>query len=535
LALFLDQAGKASQATLGGAILATPSNPLQFTYETEPANFRGLNASLRQSEGRPVDWHLVCVLNAGNLDCTAHLDSSSPTDGTVSLTRLGSASPADTLAPTVSSSVPANGATGVTATQVTVVFSELMSGTGAGAITLSGGAGVVGVPSYAGTANDVAGRTLTIPLSGLQSNTTYTLTLNPGTQTGFIDLAGNPLATTAISFTTQAVVVNSPPTANPANYTAVIGTPLPITLTGLDPEGGALTYTVVTPPASGNLTPTGTTATGNRTYTPGAAGAYSLTFIVTDPLGAQSTLATVNLTVQAPPVAFAQPVTMVQDTAKVITLQAEAEPGVTIATWNIVSGPTNGQLAAGSGSSRSYTPNPSFIGSDNFAFTVTDSRGLTSAPATVTITVTATPPTGLTADSQTITIRRRQIRTSVPASQWAITLTGSPSAVRFKVVRPPAHQDLAAPIHYYVGQTYQTGLGLPSVVALWDSVVESSGDVTVTPADKPSVFVFTPVICHYGDFSEDSFDFVAIDANGVQSAPATVTIIVSLSTSCQHL
>jgi hypothetical protein len=410
-----------------------------------------------------------------------------------------------------------------------------MSGTGGTAITLSGGAGTPGVPSY-GTGSDLAERTLTIPLSGLQSNTTYTLTLNPGTQTGFIDLAGNPLATTSISFTTEAVVVNLPPTATPASYTADIGTPKAITLAGSDPENGALTYTVVIQPTKGTLTPTGTTTTGNRTYTPVTAGSDSFTFYVTDPLGAQSTLATVTITVQAPPVAFAQSVAVTRDTAKPITLQGEAEPGFTITAWTIVpgSGPTNGDLS-GSGSSQIYTPDPSFVGGDSFQFTVTDSRGLVSAPATVTITVTA--PTTLTANSQTITIRRRQLQTAPEKYRWAITLTGSPEAVRFKIVRYPTYQDPLAPIEYVVGQTYSTGVGLPLVTATTSSIVPPPpppGDVTVSPAGSPSIFVFTPKLCHYGDFSRDSFDFVAIDANGAQSAPATVTIIVSSSTSCVH-
>jgi hypothetical protein len=141
---------------------------------------------------------------------------------------------------------------------------------------------------------------------------------------------------------TAALITAPPPpvtasaTATPASYTADIGTPKAITLAGSDPENGALTYTVVTQPTKGTLTPTGTTTTGNRTYTPVTAGSDSFTFYVTDPLGAQSTLATVTITVQAPPVAFAQSVAVTRDTAKPITLQGEAEPGFTITAWTIV-------------------------------------------------------------------------------------------------------------------------------------------------------------------------------------------------------
>jgi hypothetical protein len=116
--------------------------------------------------------------------------------------------------------------------------------------------------------------------------------------------------------------------------------------------------------------------------------------------------------------------------------------------------------------------------------------------------------------------------------------------VRFKIVKYPLYQDRAVPIEYVVGQTYQTGVGLPTVTATTSSIVPpgppfpevvGQGDVTVSPAGSPSIFVFTPYICHIQDFGQDSFDFVAIDANGAESAPATVTITVSSSTSCSHI
>lgn len=77
--------------------------------------------------------------------------------------------------------------------------------------------------------------------------------------------------------------------------------------------------------------------------------------------------------------------------------------GATLTGYTIVSLPTNGKLFCNGTEltsvqlpvgclpdSLTYTPNPGYSGSDSFDFTVTDSNGLTSQPATVTITIQST-------------------------------------------------------------------------------------------------------------------------------------------------
>jgi lysyl oxidase/Big-like domain-containing protein len=58
--------------------------------------------------------------------------------------------------------------------------------------------------------------------------------------------------------------------------------------------------------------------------------------------------------------------------------------------------PANGTAAvvggAGTAATIRYTPRAGFSGTDSFSFTTADSRGLTSAPATVTVTVAGSPP-----------------------------------------------------------------------------------------------------------------------------------------------
>ncbi len=87
---------------------------------------------------------------------------------------------------------------------------------------------------------------------------------------------------------------NAPPVANAQSVTTAEDAATNLTLTGSDPEGSNLTYTVLTPPAHGTLAGTGT----SRTYIPATNyyGADSFTFQASD--GAlDSAPATVSLTV----------------------------------------------------------------------------------------------------------------------------------------------------------------------------------------------------------------------------------------------
>ena len=88
------------------------------------------------------------------------------------------------------------------------------------------------------------------------------------------------------------------------------------------------------------------------------------------------------------PTAAGQSLAMVENTAKKITL-AGSHPE----TASILSMPLNGSLT-GTGAQRTYTPNPNFQGADQFTFRVS-SGGTNSAPATVSITVSAGGSNGL--------------------------------------------------------------------------------------------------------------------------------------------
>ena len=121
----------------------------------------------------------------------------------------GDGSPADTTAPTVSSTIPADVATGIALNaNITVTFSEAMDPATitSATFTLKQGATVVpGAVTY-------VGKTATFnPASNLATSTTYTATIT----TGVKDLAGNALAVTKTwSFTTGTTVAAGPAPVN---------------------------------------------------------------------------------------------------------------------------------------------------------------------------------------------------------------------------------------------------------------------------------------------------------------------------------
>lgn len=111
----------------------------------------------------------------------------------------------DTLAPTVSSTNPLDGATGMTV--ITASFNEEMKAstlsTGTFLLRGPGGASVVGTVTYNGS-TDMA---RFIPSNALAAGTVYTATIT----TGATDLAGNALVSNhAWSFTTTAVTSGNP-------------------------------------------------------------------------------------------------------------------------------------------------------------------------------------------------------------------------------------------------------------------------------------------------------------------------------------
>ncbi|MCU1637069.1 MAG: heme peroxidase, partial [Cryobacterium sp.] len=110
---------------------------------------------------------------------------------------------ADVVAPTVTSTTPANGATGVSRTaNITGTFSEDITGYNATSVRLV--RVNTGTVWAAGLSFNAATNVLTInPTSTLVANTQFRVTIT-GSATGVRDLAGNPVATRSLTFTTGA-------------------------------------------------------------------------------------------------------------------------------------------------------------------------------------------------------------------------------------------------------------------------------------------------------------------------------------------
>ena len=195
--------------------------------------------------------------------------------------------------------------------------------------------------------------------------------------------ANSPEATISISVTP----VNDGPMANDQTINTQEDVAVPITLTGSDPEGDPLTFTIETQPTTGTLSGT----PPNLVYTPNANfnGTDSFTFSVSDG-SLTSAPATVAITVEAlndAPTATGFSASTPQNTPVELTLLGSDPEGDPL-TFNIVTAPANGILGPIVGNNVTYTPSYNYTGLDSFGFTVSDGSS-TSAPAMVLITVTS--------------------------------------------------------------------------------------------------------------------------------------------------
>ena len=207
---------------------------------------------------------------------------------------------------------------------------------------------------------------------------------------------------------------NLPPTANAQSVSTTGSSPLTITLTGSDPEGGALTFSIVSAPHAGTLSAPVSASSTSATviYTPSAAGvADSFTFRVTDPAGASGdAVVSINATPEDPPPP--NPTTVVatdssaqtrQDVSATLLLSGTAPAGVAL-TFSIVpsTGPFHGSLGAVTQGTevpeRSatvvYTPDTGYTGSDSFQFQACGTIASVSVcdAASFSITVGSAPP-----------------------------------------------------------------------------------------------------------------------------------------------
>jgi Bacterial Ig domain/Putative Ig domain len=266
----------------------------------------------------------------------------------------------------------------------------------------------------------------------------HNLTLDPatGAVTGTPDMVQNPTFTAQVTDSAggtpetasdatchiNVTSANQPPTAVAQSTTTNEDIAKLITLTGTDPDGNALTFTIVTPPSNGMVGPLGvpmcsgnpSTCTATVTYTPNAntSGSDSFTFKVNDGT-VDSSPATVSITINfvndAPSFtkgadqsankgAGAQ--TVMGWATAISPGPGSNEAGQTVH-FNITGNTTPGIFsvapAVDASGTLTYTPSASTTGVSTITLNIQDNGGTanggvdTSAPQTFTITVNDPP------------------------------------------------------------------------------------------------------------------------------------------------
>lgn len=185
-----------------------------------------------------------------------------------------------------------------------------------------------------------------------------------------------------------------PPTVNNLSIITNEDTPATFTMTGSDPEGAALTFSISTQPTNGTVTISG--AAGTYTPKENYHGQDTFAYIASDgTLSSTAGLVSVIITaVDDDPNTMDVTATTDEDTSVTITLEAEEVDGDNI-TFQLKTNPTNGSVTI-SGNQAIYTPNENYYGSDSFTFEAVDSsakRMVNVATASITINPINDAPT----------------------------------------------------------------------------------------------------------------------------------------------
>ena len=276
-----------------------------------------------------------------------------------------------------------------------------------------------------------------VEMDGLTVPLNCTATVNPGV-TNTLKLAiadrGDSVLDSAVFLQRDSLTSNQAPVADAQQVSTPQGVAKALVLTGSDPDGDPLSYSVVSGPAHGTLSGTAP----NVTYTPDAGffGVDEFSFKVSDGQ-VSSPAASVKITVDKAnqaPVADAQQVSTPQGVAKALVLTGSDPDGDPLS-YSVVSGPAHGTLS-GTAPNVTYTPDAGFFGVDEFSFKVSDGQ-VSSPAASVKITVDKANQAPV-ADAQ-------QVSTPQGVAK-ALVLTGSDpdgDPLSYSVVSGPAHGTLS--------------------------------------------------------------------------------------------
>ena len=195
--------------------------------------------------------------------------------------------------------------------------------------------------------------------------------------------------------------VNDAPVVNSNSIEIQEDTQSPITLTGIDPDGDSLTYSIVTNPLHGNLSQ----KAPNLIYSPenNYYGTDSFSFRVNDgTIDSASANVSITITpVDDPPIANGSTLTLAEDTPASIILSGSDPDGDPL-TYSIVREPSHGKLD-GIPPNLTYTPEINFNWLDSFTFKVNDGTSDSEAAAVlITVNPANDPPT---ANDDNITVQ----------------------------------------------------------------------------------------------------------------------------------
>ena len=287
--------------------------------------------------------------------------------------------------------------------------------------------------------------------------------------------------------------VNQAPTANSRVVADNENTPIAFSVTGSDPDGDSLMFSVTTQPLHGTVTATGPTFT----YTPQSAytGTDTFTFIASDgTLVSNPAIVTIFIShLNHVPLAAADQYTVNENTTLtvaglgVLANDGDVDPGDVLQAVPVGS-PAHGTLALGADGTFSYTPAPDFSGSDSFTYQAKDALGALSNVATVTITVNAVNHPPVAGDDSFST-----------GEDTALSVTAANGVLKNDTDVEPGLLTAALVAGPAAGQG-----------AL---VLAADGSFTFTPAPE-----FSGVV---------TFTYQAKDAQGALSNLATVTITVN--------
>ena len=215
------------------------------------------------------------------------------------------------------------------------------------------------------------------------------------------------LAPTPPIRTAQPTVADHAPVVNNQSVVTSMNKAITITLTANDQDlNDKLTAVLVSKPSHGTVGNIDQN-TGNITYTPNPSftGTDKFTYKVNDGKVDSNSVGTISITVNQlpssskaivtnhPPTAGDQSVTTNKNTPVDITLGASDPDLNDTLTAQIVSQPSHGKLNEINQATGvvTYTPNPSFTGTDKFTYKVNDSKVDSNGVGTISITINDTP------------------------------------------------------------------------------------------------------------------------------------------------